>query len=135
MVRFHLLETFTLKNRNKLKAFINSIFKKEGKSLNSLDYIFCSDDYLLKINQDFLKHDYFTDIITFDLSESAAVTGEIYISVDRVRDNAAKNNTSFSNELNRVIFHGALHLCGFKDKKPADKSLMTQKEDYYLSSY
>lgn len=136
MVRFHLLETFTLKDRNKLKAFINSIFKKEGKSLNSLDYIFCSDDYLLKINQDFLKHDYFTDIITFDLSNPGeAVTGEVYISIDRVKDNAAKNHTSFTNELHRVVFHGVLHLCGFKDKKPADKSLMTRREDYYLSRY
>jgi rRNA maturation RNase YbeY len=136
IVRFHLLEKFTLKNRTDLKNFINLIFKKESKLLISLDYIFCSDEYLLKINQDFLKHDYYTDIITFDLSEPGHdVTGEIYISIDRVKENALTNNVSFSRELRRVIFHGALHLLGYKDKKKVDKERMTKMENYYLSRY
>jgi probable rRNA maturation factor len=132
IVRFHLLQSFTLTNRRALKSFINQLFKKEGYTLDSLDYIFCSDEYLLKINQDFLKHDDYTDIITFDLSESDEVIGEIYISIDRIKENSLTHNTSFTNELHRVIIHGALHLCGYKDKSKVDKADMTKRENYYL---
>lgn len=131
-VRFHMLHSFRLNNRIKLTEFICKLFKKEGYTLESLDYIFCSDEYLLKINQDFLQHDDYTDIITFDLSESEAVVGEIYISIERVQENARLHGQSFSDELLRVIFHGALHLCGYKDKTQKDKMLMTRMEDYYL---
>lgn len=135
-VRFHLLQSFRLNNRRVLKEFISGIFKKEGYKLESLDYIFCSDDYLLKINQDFLKHDYYTDIITFDLSASAeALTGEVYISIHRIKENAVANAQDFNDELHRVMFHGALHLCGYKDKSKADKALMTKMEDHYLSRF
>lgn len=126
---------FSFPERGKLKRFIESIFKREKRSLQSINYIFCNDKALLKINQDFLKHDYYTDIITFDLSESSQVVAEIYISIDRVRDNARNLGVSFQKELQRVIFHGALHLCGYKDKTKADSLKMRDKEDYYLKSY
>jgi rRNA maturation RNase YbeY len=119
-----------------LKAHIVSLFKKEKKSLESIDYIFCSDEHLLQINRDFLQHDYYTDIITFDLSNPGSGTiAEVYISVDRVKDNAATHGTSFQKEMFRVLFHGALHLCGYKDKKPKDIALMREKEDYYIKTY
>lgn len=135
-IYFHFLQTgFTLKDRTRLKNFVARLFTREGKALLSLNYIFCSDAHLLKINQDYLNHDYYTDIITFELSETPETIGEIYISIDRVRDNARQLNVSFNNELHRVIFHGALHLCGFRDKKPADALIMRTKEDEYLQKY
>lgn len=101
-----------------------------------LTYIFCSDEHLLGINQQFLKHNTYTDIITFDLGEyDDEVIGEIYISVDRVADNAAKFGVDYNDELHRVIFHGALHLCGYKDKTEADRKEMRRKEDLCLKQY
>ena len=126
----------TLANRVALKSFIEKKVKKEGYSIDSLTYVFCSDKYLLKINKDFLSHDYYTDIISFDLSEvPGQLIGEVYISVDRVRDNAKTHGTSLKEELHRVIFHGALHFCGYKDKKPSDAKKMRQMEDAWLSAY
>ncbi|MEO5947660.1 MAG: rRNA maturation RNase YbeY [Chitinophagaceae bacterium] len=125
----------TLQSRTRLKGFIESIFNKEGKRLSSINYIFCTDKALLEINKQFLKHDFYTDIITFDLSESAEITAEIYISVDRVRDNAKNLGVSFKSELLRVIFHGALHLSGYKDKTKLEKADMSEKEDHYLNKY
>jgi probable rRNA maturation factor len=125
-----------LRSRTVLKQFIQSIFTREKKSLKYLNYIFCSDKRLLDINRQFLEHDYYTDIITFELSLfKAPVEGEIYISVDRVKENAREMNVSFTHELHRVIFHGALHLCGYKDKTKVEKIQIRQKEDYYLSQY
>lgn len=126
---------FSLENRSFLKSFIEGVFKKEKKKLSSLNYIFCSDKRLLEINRTYLKHDYLTDIITFDLSEGPSTAAEVYISVDRVKENARNNKVSFKNELHRVIFHGALHLCGYRDKKKEEIALMRQKEDQYLSKY
>lgn len=126
----------TLANKVALKSFIDKKVKKEGYSIDSLTYVFCSDKYLLKINKDFLSHDYYTDIISFDLSEiPGQLIGEVYISVDRVRDNAKTHGTSLKEELHRVIFHGALHFCGYKDKKPSDAKKMRQMEDAWLSAY
>ncbi|MDB5191601.1 MAG: ybeY [Segetibacter sp.] len=121
-------------NKKALKAFIESVFIQEGHTLSQLNYIFCSDEYLLQINKDFLQHDYYTDIITFDLSEARenGIIGEVYISADRVKDNAGQNKVSKREELLRVIFHGALHLCGYRDKKKSEITLMREKEDYYL---
>ena len=125
-----------LAKRKELKSFIEFLFNSEKKELLSLTYIFCSDDQLLKINQDFLKHDFYTDIITFDMSSSGAnMEGEIYISVDRVKDNSLLYITEYNNELHRVIFHGALHLCGYKDKTAQQKILMRELEDKYLNLY
>lgn len=124
-----------LDNRQKLKSFIEGLFKKEKKRLASINYIFCSDKRVLEINRAYLKHDYLTDIITFDLSEGAETTAEVYISIDRVKENALNNKVSFKNELHRVIFHGALHLCGYMDKKREDIAKMRKKENQYLSLY
>ena len=126
----------TLANRVALKSFIEKKVKKEGYSIDSLIYVFCSDKYLLKINKDFLSHDYYTDIISFDLSDvPGQLIGEVYISVDRVKDNAKTHGTTLKEELHRVIFHGALHFCGYKDKKPSDAKKMRQMEDAWLSAY
>jgi len=125
-----------LLHKTKLKLQIEQLFKKERVLLDSLTYVFCSDEYLLKINREFLKHDFYTDIISFDLSEKpVGVIGEIYISLDRVKENAAGLGTSFSEELLRVLFHGALHLCGYRDKKKAEITEMRKKEEQYLRLY
>ena len=124
--------TVSLRQRTSLKKFIAGIFRREGRKLDALNYVFCTDRALLQINQSFLKHDYYTDIITFDLSEGSGITAEIYISTDRVRENARKLGVPFKSELHRVIFHGALHLCGYKDKKPHQQQKMREREDYYL---
>jgi probable rRNA maturation factor len=125
-----------LKDRRKLKSFLAALFKREKKALASLTYIFCSDKALLDINQQFLQHDYYTDIITFNLApRNHAVEGEIYISLDRVRENALNLDEYFYRELHRVIFHGALHLCGYKDKTNKDLLIMRTTEDFYLKRY
>jgi rRNA maturation RNase YbeY len=126
---------FAFESRNSLKQYIESIFRGEGKRLSSLNYIFCSDTTLLEVNKRFLRHDYYTDIITFDLSESNTIVAEVYISIDRVKDNARSLGVSFKSELHRVIFHGALHLCGFGDKTKPEKARMREKEDYLLNIY
>ena len=128
--------TFTLPAKAALKKFIITSFEKEVKRKLNVSYIFCSDDYLLRINQDFLKHDYYTDIITFPLTETdLKVEAEIYISIDRIRDNATKLNVPFDQELHRVLFHGVLHLIGYKDKTAAQKELMRRAEDKWLKAY
>lgn len=125
--------SFVFPNKTHLKSFIASIFKKEKRELGSINYIFCSDDMLLKINQDFLQHNYYTDIITFGLNEPGEpIEAEIYVSIDRVKDNANQHSVSYQNEMQRVLFHGALHLCGYKDKKKSEIMVMRQKEDQYL---
>ena len=124
-----------LANRTELKKYIKYIFKKEGKKLQSINYIFCTDEALLEINRQFLSHDFYTDIITFDLSENEAIQAEIYISLDRIKENIIELGVPFKSELYRVIFHGVLHLCGYKDKSKADKVKMRGKEEFYLSKY
>ena len=125
--------SFSLKNKIKLRNWIKNTIVSEGKKLGELNFIFCSDTYLLEINQQYLKHDTFTDIITFDSSEvEGIINGDIFISYERVQENAAKFSTSIPNELHRIIIHGTLHLLGYKDKTKPAKALMTQKEDEYL---
>ena len=129
-------KTFLFPDKKGLKQFIELLFKKEKKGLYELTYVFCSDEYLLGINRDFLQHDYYTDIITFDLSENPKqIIGEIYVSIDRIKDNAKTLNTSLKEETLRVLFHGALHLCGYKDKAKTDIIKMRKKEEQYLSLY
>ena len=136
LVRFHILEPFAFNEKKKLKAVVTRLMEDEGKSFVSLDYIFCSDEYLLEINQNFLKHDDLTDIITFDLSvDKKEIQGEIYISVERVRDNSHLFKTTFPEELARVVFHGALHLCGYNDKSKKEQSEIRGREDYYLGIF
>lgn len=133
---FFLQDKLILKDRTALKTFLSTVFRKHNKQLSNLTYIFCSDDYLLAINKAHLQHDFYTDIITFDLSETLRhITGEIYISTDRVRDNAATLGLSIKKELHRVIFHGALHLCGYKDKSARHLKEMRGAEDWCLITY
>ncbi len=121
-------------NKTSLKNMVERIFIAESKACESVDYIFCSDEYLLEINKSMLNHDYYTDIITFPLHEKGeSVIAEIYISVDRVKDNAIANNATYGQELARVVAHGALHLCGYKDKSKRDIALMREKEACYIS--
>ena len=124
------------KNKKRLKAQLVSLFKKEGALVERIDYIFCTDAYLLGINKQFLKHNFYTDIITFNLAnKKAPIQGEIYISMDRVKENAQIHQTTYKEELHRVIFHGALHLCGYKDKLPSHVKKMRKAEDSYLATY
>ena len=136
-VNFQKADSFlSLPAKTELKLFIENLFKKEKTSLATINYIFCTDKYLLSINQQFLNHDYYTDIITFGLHDKGTpVVAEVYISVDRVKDNAKTHGVTFTNEMLRVLFHGALHLCGYKDKRKADILMMRAKEDAYLKRY
>src|ERR1700744_3203072 len=125
---------FKLKNKAQVRQWITDTIIAEGYKLKELTYIFCSDAYLLTINQQYLDHDTYTDIVTFDNSEEKGViVGDIFISIDRIGENSKKFNQAFVDELHRVSIHGALHLLGYKDKKPAEKQKMTEKEDFYLN--
>jgi len=133
---FYLYPQLSLDHRQLLKNFISKIFIAEKKKMTQVVFIFCSDDYLLKINQHYLKHDFYTDIITFDLSaKPGKIEGEIYISVERIKDNAKAYGISTTQELRRVMFHGILHLCGYKDKVQSQIDKMRAREDYYLNLY
>lgn len=136
-VSFHNADvTFKLAAKAALKNFITSSFEKEANKKLSISYVFCSDEYLLGINQNFLQHDYYTDIITFPLSETdKAVKAEIYISIDRIRENATKLKVPFEQELHRVIFHGVLHLIGYKDKTTAQKEAMRKAEEKWIGGF
>jgi probable rRNA maturation factor len=125
--------TFNLPRKTQTKTWIKEVIHKENKTCGLINYIFCNDSYLLELNKSYLNHSTLTDIITFDNSEDDAISGEIYISIERVKENAVLFNQSFTDELNRVMIHGILHLLGNKDKSPRDKSTMRKKEDDCLS--
>ena len=126
----------SLRSRTELKTFINKQCLKEGVHIETLQYVFCSDAFLLDINKRFLNHNFYTDIISFDLSEQkGSLIGDVYISIDRVKENAKTEGNLYTHELLRVIFHGALHFCGYKDKKPADQKTMRSMEDKWLKAY
>lgn len=112
--------------------WLNNVCKEEGKSLGVLTVVFCSDNYLLKVNKKYLQHDYYTDIITFDYSEGKTISGDLLVSTERVFENALSLGVEFKHELKRVLVHGVLHLIGYDDKTEALKSEMRNKEDYYL---
>ena len=125
---------YKLKNKTLVRKWITDTIQAEGFVLKELSFIFCSDAYLLEINQQYLNHDTYTDIVTFDNSEAEGkIVGDIFISIERIRENASKFNVSDTTELHRVIIHGVLHLLGYKDKTPAHQKKMTEKEDLYLS--
>lgn len=125
-----------IKNATLLKQFIESIFKLEKQKLKSINYIFCSDKTILKINRSFLNHDFYTDVITFDLSQDDKyITAEVYISIDRVRENSKNLKVSIRSEFHRVLFHAALHLCGYDDKTKDDIAVIRNKEEELLSMY
>ena len=126
----------TLRERTRLKKFIISIFEREKKQLDSISFIFADDETLREINKEYLAHDYYTDIITFELSgKLRPKLSEVYISCDRVKENAQIHKTRFKEELHRVIFHGVLHVCGYNDKTKRQSQVMRDKEGYYLDKY
>lgn len=122
----------SLKKRTILKQWIKAIVENNKKEVGEISYIFCSDEQLLKINKEFLNHDYYTDIITFDYSETDVVSGDLFISIERIKDNAQTLNTSYQEELHRVIIHGVLHLLGYKDKTEEESENMRKLEDECL---
>jgi rRNA maturation RNase YbeY len=118
--------------KKQFRALVQHIVSKESsKTINYINFIACTDSYLLAINKEYLKHDYFTDIITFDYSETE-IASDIYVSIDRISENATSNSVSLLNELQRVLIHGVLHLVGYQDDTESNKQVMTQKENYYL---
>jgi len=133
MISFNYEIDFELKNSEEVKSWISKVILEENCNEGDINYIFCSDEYLHKINVKFLNHDTLTDIISFDYSIGKELHGDIYISVDRVTENASDYGINFIDELDRVIIHGILHYCGYKDKTNDDELLMRSKEDYYLS--
>ena len=129
-------DSFYLKKRNDLKKNIETLFRKEGKRLVHINYIFSTDKNLLELNKKYLFHNFYTDILTFYISDNKKkVEAEVYISVERVRENALNHKTTFIEELHRVIFHGALHLCGYKDKSHKEILRMRKQENFYLSAF
>lgn len=135
-VFFHTADrSLTIKNKTSVKRYIEYLFKQEKKELDRIDYIYCSDEYLLEMNKNHLNHDYLTDILTFELSPTEITEAEVYISLDRVKDNAKELQLPLLDETLRVIFHGALHLCGYLDKTAKDEQIMRKKEDHYIKDY
>ena len=133
MVSYFFEETdFKFKNRRLNNAWLKTVAGSEIKKLGDINIIFCSDNYILDVNQRYLQHDYFTDIITFDYCEGDVLSGDLFISVDSVRENSVFYGTDFENELNRVIVHGLLHLIGYDDHTDKDIRTMREKENYYL---
>lgn len=135
VINFH-NEQITFEHKQPIitKKWLQSVAKQEGKSISSLSFIFCSDDYLHQINVEYLNHDTLTDVITFQYSESESdsIEGDIFISIDRIQENANQFETTFDKELHRVMIHGTLHLLGYGDKSSEAKTLMTEKENFYL---
>jgi probable rRNA maturation factor len=122
-------------SKRALKETLKDLAQQEGKVLKDLSLVFTDDEYLLEVNKQYLNHDYFTDVITFDYSNFPEVSGDVMISIDRVKDNALSLQQSFELEFYRVVFHGLLHLCGYKDKTNEDALIMRAKEDFYLNMF
>ena len=135
MISFNYETEFLLENENAISDWISSVIASENKSEGEINYIFCDDDYLHKINLEHLGHDTLTDIISFDYSIGNELHGDIFVSVERVKDNAVDFNVSFDDELKRVLVHGVLHYCGYKDKSEGDELLMRSKEDEKLAMF
>lgn len=119
--------------RRETTRWIKAVAEKYGKKAGDISYIFCSDEYILEINKQYLEHDYYTDIITFDYSEGKVISGDLFISLDTVRTNSQQFGTEYDNELKRVIIHGVLHLCGFQDKTPEEEKAMREYENQALA--
>lgn len=135
MILFHAETDFTLSRKLLHKRWLTALARREGYSIGEINYIFCDDEYLLKINLEYLNHDTLTDIITFDYVEDKVLNGDIYISIERVRENAVIYSVSFELELLRVLSHGVLHLCGYKDKTDEDAVVMRQMEDFAIQLF
>ena len=124
---------FSLQNKNSKKEWLKSAIHSFNYSLGNINVIFCSDDYLLNVNKQYLSHNYYTDIITFNYCTENTISGDLFISIDRVEEYSKQNNIPFLQEINRVIVHGVLHLCGFNDKTPIEKKKMRQLENKFLN--
>ncbi|MEZ4854371.1 rRNA maturation RNase YbeY [Flavobacterium sp.] len=135
MIRYNYETNFELEDETVFSNWLNQIVLSENKVLGEINYIFCNDDYLHKINVEYLNHDTLTDIISFDYSEGNLVQGDIFISIERVRENAHNFEVSFKNELLRVMAHGVLHYCGYKDKSDTDAGIMRKKEDEKIQMF
>ena len=133
MILYNSETDFVLEQAENISDWIAKTIESEGKSEGDISYIFCDDDYLLDINVKYLNHNTLTDIISFDYTDEGLISGDIFISIDRIKENAQKYNVSFEDELYRVMIHGILHFCGYKDKTKEEEQLMRSKEDYYLS--
>lgn len=133
MIYYNFETDFTLENQEEISKWISNTIQEEGYTFEEISYIFCDDAYLLEKNIQFLDHDTLTDIISFDYSVGKIISGDIFISIERVKENASNFKVSFTEELHRVIIHGILHYCGYKDKTPQEKEEMRSKENYYLS--
>ena len=132
-ISFHSVGKFSLDNESDIEVFINTLAQEESRKVGDITFIFCDDTYLHKINLEFLDHDTYTDVVTFDYSVGNELISEIYISTERVKENAKKYRETFQNEIRRVMIHGVLHLCGYTDKLTEDKRIMRDKENHYLS--
>lgn len=135
MIDFNYETDFLLEHELKVSAWISSVISQEHLKEGEINYVFCDDDYLHKLNVEFLNHDTLTDIISFDYTMGKLISGDIFISIERVKENAIEFGVGFFEELHRVIIHGILHYCGYKDKTDADKMTMRIKENYYLNTY
>jgi probable rRNA maturation factor len=133
MISFNYVTDFSLENEPQLSQWISSVIEEEDFREGEINYIFCDDAYLINLNVEFLDHDTLTDIISFDYTMGKEISGDIYISVERVEDNAKDFKVDFNAELNRVMVHGVLHYCGYKDKTETDAELIRTKENYYLN--
>jgi rRNA maturation RNase YbeY len=133
MIDFNYLDKFQLPNEQEVRAWLEFVLDQEDRELGEVSYIFCDDDYLYDINVKHLKHNTLTDIISFDYSLGKVVSGDIYISVERVDENARDRGIEFEDELHRIMVHGMLHYIGYKDKSESQRKTMRKKEDYYLS--
>ena len=132
-ISFYSVRTFSLKTEAAVTACIKAITAEESREIGNITFVFCDDNYLLKINKEFLDHDTYTDIITFDYSAGNEIISEVYVSTDRVEENAKKYKQAFEKEMHRVMIHGVLHLCGYNDKLAEEKQIMRDKENHYLS--
>jgi probable rRNA maturation factor len=135
MINFNYESDFTLDNEEAIATWLSDVIVSENKTEGEINYIFCDDEYLHKINLEYLNHDTLTDIISFDYTMGNEISGDIFVSIERVLDNSQDFNTSFNEELKRVLVHGVLHYCGYKDKSEADEILMRNKEDEKLSMF
>jgi probable rRNA maturation factor len=135
MINFNYESEFTLENEEAIATWLSAVIVSENKSEGEINYIFCDDEYLYKINLEYLNHDTLTDIISFDYTMGNEISGDIFVSTERVLDNAKDYNTLFEDELKRVLVHGVLHYCGYKDKSEADETLMRSKEDEKIKMF
>ena len=131
MILFHSQNKFKLSQKMERKRWIKAAIEKEGKKCGDINYIFCSDEELLQVNREYLQHDYYTDIITFDYTEGDLISGDLYISTERIADNAKTYQVDFEN----VLIHGIMHLCGYKDKTDSDAKVMRSKENFYMDLF